>query len=58
MAALNQFLKNPEMVKMTKFDDYLNKIKVNRKELTQEAIDTLYLGFIKLHELNGVDPHE
>lgn len=43
---------------MTKFDDYLNKIKVNRSELTQEAVDTLYLGFIKLHELNGVDPHE
>lgn len=43
---------------MTKFDDYLSKIKVNRKELTQEAIDTLYLGYIKLHELNGVDVHE
>ncbi len=43
---------------MTKFDDFLNQIKVNRKELTQEAIDTLYLGFIKLHEINGVDPHE
>lgn len=43
---------------MTKFDDYLNKIKVNRSELTQEAVDTLYLGYIKLHELKGVDPSE
>jgi hypothetical protein len=46
------------MVKMSKFDDFLNNIKVNPKELTQEAVDTLYLGYIKLHEMNGVDPSE
>ena len=43
---------------MSKFDDFLNNIKVNPKELTQEAVDTLYLGYIKLHEMNGVDPSE
>ena len=52
------FKKPDGWIKMTKFDDFLNQIKVNRKELTQEAVDTLYLGFIKLHEMNGVDPSE
>lgn len=41
---------------MTKFDEYLTKIKVNPEKLTQEAVDTLYLGYVKLQEINGVDP--
>lgn len=41
---------------MTTFDDYLKKLGLNPKKLSPEHKDTLELGYIKLCEINGVDP--